>query len=49
MASMNGFQILCRRMSAHESASTIGKKTANWTVGKTMRGARVYPTAAGGT
>ena len=43
---MNGFQTPWRRMSAQESASTIGKKTANWTVGKTMRAHRVYRTAA---
>ena len=47
MASMNGFHTPWRRMSAHESASTIGKKTANWTVGKTMRAVRVYRTRGG--
>src|SRR3954468_9127979 len=31
---MNGFQISWRGISAHESASTMGKKIANWTVGK---------------
>jgi hypothetical protein len=44
---MHGFQTLWRRMSAHESASTIGKKTANWTVGKTI-GAPGRGTAAAG-
>jgi hypothetical protein len=32
---MNGFQMCGRDISAHESASTIGKKIANSTVGKT--------------
>jgi hypothetical protein len=31
---MNGFHRRWRGMSAHESASTIGKKIANWMVGK---------------
>ena len=30
---MNGFHSVCRGISAHEIASTIGKKIANWTVG----------------
>ena len=34
---MNGFHAHWRFMSAHESASTIGKKIANWTVGKTIQ------------
>ena len=33
---MNGFQIVGRDISAHESASTTGKKMANSTVGKSM-------------
>ena len=33
---MNGFQTRWRFMSAQDRASTIGKKTANWIVGKTM-------------
>ena len=49
MASMNGFQTPWRRMSAHESASTIGKKTANWTVGKTMRAPACIGPRRGGT
>jgi hypothetical protein len=32
---MHGFQMLWRFISAQESASTIGKKIANSTVGKT--------------
>src|SRR4051794_21498427 len=31
---MNGFHSCWRGISAHESASTMGKKIANWTVGK---------------
>jgi hypothetical protein len=31
---MNGFQIHWRGISAQLSASTIGKKIPNWTVGK---------------
>jgi hypothetical protein len=34
---MNGFQAKGRGISAHERASTGGKKTANSIVGKTMR------------
>ena len=33
---MNGFHSAGRDISAHESASTIGKKMANWTEGKSM-------------
>ena len=35
---MNGFQSRGRDMSAHESASTTGKKIANWTVGNSIGG-----------
>ena len=48
---MNGFQTFWRFMSAQDRASTIGKKTANWIVGKTMgvMAARApSATAAGG-
>src|SRR5918998_3688773 len=33
---MNGFHSLGRGISAHEAASTIGRKIANWIDGKTM-------------
>jgi hypothetical protein len=33
---MNGFHSAGLDMSAHDSASTIGKKIANWTVGKSI-------------
>ena len=33
---MNGFHSRGRGISAHESASTIGKKIANWIVGKSI-------------
>ena len=33
---MNGFHRRGRGISAHERASTIGKKIANWTVGNSM-------------
>ncbi len=33
---MNGFQSAGRDISAHDSASTSGKKSANWTVGKSI-------------
>src|SRR4051794_40552127 len=44
---MNGFHAHWRFMSAHERASTIGKKIANSTVGKTIRACPGY--ARGGT
>ncbi len=31
---MNGFHSACRFISAHDSARTTGKNSANWTVGK---------------
>src|SRR3954447_4738668 len=34
---MNGFHRFWRDMSAHESASTTGKNSANWTVGNSTR------------
>ena len=34
---MNGFHSRGRDISAHESASTTGKKIANWTVGNSIR------------
>jgi hypothetical protein len=33
---MNGFHSFGRLISSHESANTGGKKTANWTVGKSI-------------
>src|SRR3954453_1821134 len=39
---MNGFHSCWRGISAHDSASTMGKKIANWTVGKsTLRSGRL--------
>jgi hypothetical protein len=35
---MNGFQTRGRGISAQDSASTIGKKIANWTVGNSTAG-----------
>ena len=35
---MNGFHSRGRDISAHESASTTGKNSANWTVGKSKAG-----------
>src|SRR5690242_9651017 len=37
---MNGFQSGWRGISSHDRARTIGKKIANWTVGKSMSSAR---------
>src|ERR1700754_928941 len=40
---MNGFHSDCRDISAHEIASTIGKKIANWTVGNSTSPATYRP------
>ena len=42
---MNGFQTDGLDMRPHESARTIGKKTANWTVGKSIRVRAPQPAA----
>src|SRR5664279_3839396 len=45
---INGFQARGRDISAHERARTIGKKIANWTVGKsTCRAGRAGPGTGG--